>query len=78
MYNDPDILISKVQMIMESPTERAKYQELTTFHEKLSFIKNHFIMNDMAVRLLERRYLLNEDKRDELMRTVDDIIAKTD
>ncbi len=78
MYNDPDILISKVQMIMESPTERAKYQELTSFQEKLSFIKNHFIMNDMAVRLLERRYLLNEDKRDELMRTVDDIIAKTD
>ncbi len=63
---------------MESPTERAKYQELTSFQEKLSFIKNHFIMNDMAVRLLERRYLLNEDKRDELMRTVDDIIAKTD
>ncbi len=78
MYNDPDILITKVQMIMESPTERAKYQELTSFQEKLNFIKNHFIMNDMAVRLLERRYLLSEDKRDELMRTVDDIIAKTD
>ncbi len=78
MFNDPDILISKVQMIMESPTERSKYQELTTFQEKLAFIKNHFIMNDMAVRLMERRYLLSEEKKDELMRTVDDIIAQAD
>lgn len=65
-------------MIMESPTERSKYQDLSSFQEKLSFIKNHFIMNDMAIRLMERQYLLNEDKKDELMRVVDDIIAQAD
>ncbi|TRX60874.1 hypothetical protein FNH22_07470 [Fulvivirga sp. M361] len=70
--------MSKVRMIMESPTERTKYQEFTTFQEKLNFIKNHFIMNDMAVRLLERKYLLSSDKRDELIRTVEDIIDKID
>ncbi|MEM7110442.1 MAG: hypothetical protein AAF519_19595 [Bacteroidota bacterium] len=63
---------------MESPTERSKYQDLSSFQEKLSFIKNHFIMNDMAIRLMERQYLLNEDKKDELMRVVDDIIAQAD
>lgn len=78
MFNDPDILISKVRMIMESPTERAKYQELKTFQEKLQFIKNHFIMNDMAIRLMERQYLLSQEKKDDLMRTVDDIIAQAD
>ena len=78
MFNDPDILISKVRMIMESPTERAKYQELKTFQEKLQFIKNHFIMNDMAIRLMDRQYLLSQDKKDDLMRTVDDIIAQAD
>ena len=76
MFNDPDILMSKVRMIMESPTERTKYQQLTTFQEKLDFIKTHFIMNDMAIRLLERKYLFSNEKRDELMRTVDDIIDK--
>lgn len=76
MFNDPDILISKVRMIMESPTERSKYQELNSFQEKLSFIKNHFIMNDMAIRLMERQYLLNNEKKEELMRAVDDIIAQ--
>lgn len=78
MFNDPDILMSKVKMIMESPTERTKYQELTTFQEKLNFIRNHFIMNDMAIRLLERKYLLSNDKKEELMRSVDDIIDKID
>ncbi|MEM9857627.1 MAG: hypothetical protein AAF843_09730 [Bacteroidota bacterium] len=61
---------------MESPTERSKYQELNSFQEKLSFIKNHFIMNDMAIRLMERQYLLNNEKKEELMRAVDDIIAQ--
>ena len=65
-------------MIMESPTERSKYQDLTSFQEKLSFIKNHFIMNDLAIRLMERQYLLSEEKQHELMRTVDDIIAQAD
>ncbi|MEM6361345.1 MAG: hypothetical protein AAF149_13965 [Bacteroidota bacterium] len=63
---------------MESPTERSKYQDLTSFQEKLSFIKNHFIMNDLAIRLMERQYLLSEEKQHELMRTVDDIIAQAD
>ncbi|MEM9390382.1 MAG: hypothetical protein AAGA02_07910 [Bacteroidota bacterium] len=63
---------------MESPTERSKYQDLTSFQEKLSFIKNHFIMNDLAIRLMERQYLLSEEKQYELMQTVDDIIAQAD
>lgn len=59
---------------MESPTERMRYKELDTFKDKLQFIKNHFVMSDMAIRLLERQYLLSPGKKDELMMKVDSII----
>lgn len=76
MLNEHNILLSKVQLIMESPTERNKYMELETFKDKLLFLKDHFIMNDSAIRLLERKYLLSEENQEDLIRKVDDIIAK--
>ncbi|UII23700.1 hypothetical protein [Fulvivirga ligni] len=63
---------------MESPTERNKYKGLGSINDRLDFLRNHFIMNEMAIRLLERKYLLSEDSRDDLLSSIDDIIKKWD
>lgn len=72
--NDP--LLSKVELIMESPTERRKYMDLKSFDEKISFIRDHFLLKEMEVKLLERRYLLDENGRYDLFREIDDIINR--
>lgn len=76
MSRNTDILTQKIEFIMESPSERVRYKNLPTFKEKLSFLKNHFIMSDMAVRLMERQYLLSPSSQERLMDKVDDIIEK--
>jgi len=74
--NDP--LMTKVQLIMESPSERTKYKSLETFDEKIEFLKNHFILKDVEIRLLERKYLLSPSKREELIEEVDSLIKRLD
>ncbi len=78
MDKNTDILTQKIEFIMESPSERVRYKNLPTFKEKLDFLKNHFIMSDMAVRLMERQYLLSPSSQERLMDKVDDIIRKTE
>lgn len=74
--NDP--LMNKVQLIMESPSERTKYLQLESFEDKISFLRNHFILKDMEIRMLERKYLLSPAKRKELIQEVDDLIQRLD
>ena len=74
--NDP--LMAKVELIMESPSERSKYLGLETFEDKISFLKNHFILKDIEIRMLERKYLLSPSKREELIDEVNDLIKKMD
>ena len=76
MQADSDLLIQKLEFIMESPTERARYKQLKSYKDKLNFLKNHFIMSDMAVRLLERQYMLSPDTQEELMSRVESILAR--
>lgn len=73
---ESDLLMNKVQLILESPTEREKYKGLSSSDEKLSFLSNHFIMDDMSVRLIKRRYLLSKSYRDELVESIEDLIRK--
>jgi len=73
-----DIFLEKVVLIMESPTERNKYKELTQINAKLDFFRTHFIMNELAVRLLERKYLLNVQGRNALFEEIDALISKLD
>lgn len=73
---ESDLLMNKVQLILESPTEREKYKNLESTDEKLSFLSSHFIMDDMSVRLIKRRYLLSQQYRDEFVQSVEDIIRK--
>ncbi|ELR73226.1 hypothetical protein C900_05275 [Fulvivirga imtechensis AK7] len=68
--------MNKVQLILESPTEREKYKNLESSDDKLSFLSNHFIMDDMTVRLIKRRYLLSEKYREELVQSIEDVIRK--
>ena len=76
MDKNTDILTQKIEFIMESPSERVRYKNLPTFKEKLDFLKNHFIMSDMAIRLMERQYLLSPSNQEKLMEKVDDIIQR--
>jgi hypothetical protein len=76
MQADSDLLMQKLEFIMESPTERERYKQLKSYKDKLNYLKNHFIMSDMAVRLLERQYLLSPDTQDELMNKIDQIISR--
>ena len=69
-----DPLLDKVRLIMESPTERNRYHALLSLKEKIEFIRSHFILKDLEVRLLERKYLLSPGKTEELMEEVDRII----
>ena len=69
-----DPLLDKVRLIMESPTERSRYHSLHSLKEKIEFIRTHFILKDLEIRLLERKYLLSPGKTDELMEEVDRII----
>lgn len=78
MLEDSDIFLNKVELIMESPTERSKYKELKTIEEKLNFLRNHFVMNEMAIRLLERKYLIEVGERNRLMQEIDELIYKQD
>ncbi|MEL7003278.1 MAG: hypothetical protein AAFN93_11170 [Bacteroidota bacterium] len=61
---------------MESPTERNKYKNLSSFNDKLEFLKNHFILHEMEIRLMERKYLLSTETQQDLMDNVDSIISK--
>lgn len=63
---------------MDSPTERNKYKNLDTFEKKLSFLRSHFIMDEMSLRLLERKYLLSENSREYLMNVVEDIVTRSE
>lgn len=74
--NDP--LMAKVELIMESPSERSKYLDLETFEDKINFLKNHFILKDLEIRMLERKYLLSPSKREELIEEVNDLIKRMD
>jgi len=76
MQADSDLLIQKLEFIMESPTERERYKNLKSYKDKLNFLKNHFIMSGMAIRLLERQYLLSPDSQEDLMNRIDAIIAR--
>jgi hypothetical protein len=76
MQSDSDMLLQKLEFILESPTERERFKELKTYKDKLNFLKNHFIMSDMAIRLMERQYLLSPDSQEELMNKIDQIIAR--
>ena len=76
MPSESDIFLQKVELIMESPTERNKYIGLASFSDKLSFLRNHFIMKEMELRLLERKYLLSESKQEELVSLIEGIIKK--
>ena len=78
MLNDSDIFVTKVGLIMESPTERNRYKQLSSFQEKIDFLRGHFVMNEMAIRLLERKYLLSDEKKEELMKEIDLLISKED
>jgi len=78
MIQGSDIFMDKVGLIMESPTERSKYKRLGTIEEKLDFLRSHFIMNELAIRLLERKYLLKENDRDKLIQEIDELIYKHD
>ena len=69
-----DPLLDKVRLIMESPTERSRYSSLNSLKEKIEFIRSHFILKDLEIRLLERKYLLTPGKTEELMEEVDRII----
>ncbi|HNP17236.1 MAG TPA: hypothetical protein PKL31_02275 [Fulvivirga sp.] len=73
-----DRFISKVELIMDSPTERNKYKNLESFEAKLSFLRSHFIMDEMSIRLLERKYLLSAADREELMLSIEDIVTRLD
>lgn len=78
MLIESDIFLDKVELIMESPTERSKYKTLETIDSKLNFLRNHFVMNEMAIRLLERKYLIKVDERNKLMEEIDKLIQKLD
>ena len=78
MPDKQDAFLKKVCLIMESPTERSKYKDLDTFEEKISFLRGHFILNEMEIRLLERKYLLDSYTRDALLEKVDAIITRSD
>jgi len=72
--NDP--LMAKVELIMESPSERNKYQQLESFEDKIDFLKNHFILKDVEIRMLERKWLLSPSRREELIYEVDGLIKR--
>ena len=78
MSSSSDRFINKVELIMDSPTERNKYKKLDTFDQKLSFLRSHFIMDEMSLRLLERKYLLSENSREYLMNVVEDIVTRSE
>lgn len=78
MSSTSDRFINKVELIMDSPTERSKYKNLDTFEKKLSFLRSHFIMDEMSLRLLERKYLLSENSREYLMNVVEDIVTRSE
>ncbi|MBL6445167.1 hypothetical protein JMN32_02530 [Fulvivirga sp. 29W222] len=73
---ESDLLMNKVELIMESPTERSKYKNMHSEDDRLAFFCNHFIMDDMSVRLMKRRYLLSKQHREAFIQSVDDIIEK--
>lgn len=74
--SESDLLMNKVQLILESPTERSKYKNINTEDDRLAFFCNHFIMDDMSVRLIKRRYLLSKRHREEFIQSIDEIIDK--
>ncbi|MEQ8925040.1 MAG: hypothetical protein RLO81_04460 [Fulvivirga sp.] len=78
MTEHSDRFISKVELIMDSPTERNKFKSLTNFDDKIAFLRGHFIMDEMSIRLLERKYLLSESSREILMNQLEDIVLRSE
>ncbi len=78
MAQNSDRFLSKVELIMDSPTERNKFKQLSTFDDKIAFLRGHFIMDEMSIRLLERKYLLNESNRDSLVNQLEDIVLRSE
>ncbi|QSE96453.1 hypothetical protein [Fulvivirga lutea] len=78
MTQNSDRFISKVELIMDSPTERNKFKGLTNFDDKIAFLRGHFIMDEMSIRLLERKYLLSEASRETLMNQIEDIVLRSE
>lgn len=74
--SEADLLLNKVQLILESPTERSKYKSISTEDDRLAFFCNHFIMDDMSVRLIKRKYLLSQQYRAEFIQSIEEIIEK--
>ncbi len=78
MIENTDRFISKVELIMDSPTERNKFKKLNSFDDKMAFLRGHFIMDEMSIRLLERKYLLSESTRATLINHIDDIVLRSE
>lgn len=78
MVQKVDSFISKVELIMDSPTERNKFKNLSDFEDKIAFLRGHFIMDEMSIRLLERKYLLSEKGRDLLLNQIEDIVLRSE
>lgn len=78
MSQNSDRFLSKVELIMDSPTERNKFKKLTSFDDKIGFLRGHFIMDEMSIRLLERKYLLSAANRDTLMNYIENIVLRSE
>lgn len=63
---------------MDSPTERNKFRVLENFEEKIAFLRGHFIMDELSIRLLERKYLLSPDSKDVLVRQIEYIFKRAE
>lgn len=76
MHSNLDLLIKKFNLILGTSEDIETYEQKKTFEEKLQYIKDHFLIKEMEVKLMERRFLLSEERRQELIETLDAIIAK--
>ena len=76
MHSNLDLLIKKFNLILGTSEDIETYEKKKTFEEKLQYIKDHFLIKEMEIKLMERRFLLSEERRNELIKTLDDIIAK--
>ena len=76
MHSNLDLLIKKFNLILGTSEDIETFEQKRTFEEKLQYIKDHFLIKEMEIKLLERRFLLSEERRQELIETLDAIISK--
>ena len=76
MHSNLDLLLKKFDLILGTSEDIETYEQKQTFEEKLQYIKDHFLIKEMEIKLLERRFLLSEERRQELIETLDHIIQK--